>query len=64
MGIPTGPMPDGSPNLSIMKDFSLLKSQYKEQAVNGKIEGIWKVLQVPPTGMIPSPFVKVTGKSL
>jgi len=64
MGVPTGPMPDGSPNLSIMKDFSLLKSQYKEQAVNGKIEGIWKVLQVPPTGMIPSPFVKVTGKSL
>lgn len=64
MGIPTGPMPDGSPNLSLMKDFSLLKSQYKEQAVNGKTEGIWKVLQIPPTGMIPSPFVKVTGKSL
>ena len=36
IGIPTGPMPDGSPNLQVLSMFSQLKASAMEEASNGK----------------------------
>jgi hypothetical protein len=63
LGLPTGPLPDGSPNLSLMRDFSIMKSYFKEQVENGKIEGVWSAQPISPFGNFP-PFVRITGKSL
>jgi hypothetical protein len=56
-GLPTGPNPDGSPNLALQEIFSILKGQDLENKENGKVEG---VLKLPP----PYGYVMVTGKSL
>jgi hypothetical protein len=61
MGIPTGPLPDGSPNLMLMRDFSMMEAFNKEQVQNGKIEGVFSFQQIAPTGAMPA-YVKVTGK--
>jgi len=61
MGIPTGPLPDGSPNRMLMRDFSMMEGFNREQVQNGKIEGIWSAQQISPTGAMPK-YVKVTGK--
>lgn len=61
MGIPTGPLPDGSPNLMLMRDFSMMEAFNREQVQNGKIEGIFSFQQIAPTGAMPA-YVKVTGK--
>lgn len=37
LGIPTGSMPDGSPNLDLLSKFGQMKAQGKEQAENGKV---------------------------
>lgn len=39
LGVPTGDMPDGGPNLDLLSKFSQLKAQQNEMAENGKIEG-------------------------
>ncbi len=40
IGLPTGPMPDGSPNLGLASLFSQLKANKKEEDENSKVEGI------------------------
>lgn len=49
IGIPTGPMPDGSPNLTVLSIFSQLKASAAEEAENGKVQ-----LAVPPLAMTPA----------
>jgi hypothetical protein len=38
LGLPTGPLPDGSPNLGLIGDFALLTGQAKELNENAKVE--------------------------
>lgn len=62
MGIPTGPMPDGSPNLTMLSMFSSIKGAADEQAENGKVEIAIPPLTITPAGVtIP---LKATGKSI
>ena len=49
IGVPTGDMPDGSPNLSVLSTFSQMKAQSNEQAENGKIQ-----VAIPPLTMTPA----------
>jgi hypothetical protein len=49
MGIPTGPLPDGSPNLSVLQMFGQMKAMANEEAENGKIQ-----IAIPPLTMTPS----------
>lgn len=37
LGIPTGPMPDGSPNLDVLSMFAQIKAQKNEELENGKV---------------------------
>jgi hypothetical protein len=50
-GIPTGPMPDGSPNLGVLSMFSQMKSMAKEDAENGKLEVAVDPLSFTPAGL-------------
>ena len=62
LGIPTGPMPDGSPNLTILSMFSSIKGQADELAENGKVEIAIPPLTITPAGItIP---LKASGKSI
>ena len=62
MGIPTGPMPDGSPNLTMLSMFSAIKGSADEQAENGKVEIAIPPLTITPAGVtIP---LKASGKSI
>jgi hypothetical protein len=63
LGLPTIPLPDGSPNLGLMANFSMLQSYHNETTVNGKIEGAFSYQQIAPTGAMPA-YIKVTGKYL
>ena len=57
LGIPTGPLPDGSPNLAILSIFSSHKGIDTENSENGKIDGF---VTVPPlTGGI----IRINGKA-
>ncbi len=49
IGIPTGDMPDGSPNLSIMAMFSQIKGMSGELAENSKVQ-----VAIPPLTMTPA----------
>jgi len=49
IGIPTGPMPDGSPNLAVLSMFSSMKAQALEMAENGKVS-----IAIPPLTMTPA----------
>jgi len=51
VGIPTGAMPDGSPNLDVLSRFSQMKSMAKEDAENGKVQVAIPPLAVPPWGV-------------
>jgi hypothetical protein len=62
LGIPTGPMPDGSPNLTMLSMFSSIKGSADEIAENGKIEIAIPPLTITPAGItIP---LKASGKSI
>ena len=50
IGIPTGPMPDGSPNLTVLSMFSQLKASANEENENGKVQIALGPLTVTPTG--------------
>jgi len=63
LGLPTGPGPDGSPNMDLMKDFSLISSFHREMIENGKMVGAFSLEGVPPTGGFPS-YVKIQGNFL
>jgi hypothetical protein len=49
LGIPTGAMPDGSPNLDVLSKFAQMKAMAKEDAENNKLE-----IVVPPITMTPA----------
>jgi hypothetical protein len=49
MGIPTGVLPDGSPNLNVLQMFGQMKSMSNEQSENGKVQ-----IAIPPLVMTPS----------
>ena len=55
LGIPTGPMPDGSPNLDILKIFGQMKAMSNEEAENGKVQIAIGALTMTPAGLtVPS----------
>lgn len=51
LGIPTGPMPDGSPNLNVLSKFAQMKAQAKEEAENGKVQIAIGALSTTPAGL-------------
>jgi hypothetical protein len=51
MGIPTGALPDGSPNLTILSFFGQMKANEKERSENGKIQVAIKPTAVTPAGL-------------
>jgi hypothetical protein len=62
IGIPTGALPDGSPNLGILSIFSQLKATANETAENGKLQVAIPPLTITPAGIsLPS---NAFGKSL
>jgi|688.fasta_scaffold30210_6 hypothetical protein len=55
IGVPTGPMPDGSPNKFVASIFSILKGQQKEMAENGKVAiGVGPLTSLPTGITIPN----------
>lgn len=55
LGIPTGPMPDGSPNLTVLSVFSQMTAMSNEEAENGKVQIAVGPLTITPAGFtIPS----------
>jgi hypothetical protein len=55
LGIPTGALPDGSPNLDVLSKFGQMKSMSKEDAENGKVQIAVGPLTITPAGLtIPS----------
>jgi len=50
VGIPTGPMPDGSPNLTVLSIYSSIKGQGSEMT-NAKVQ-----VAIPPLTMTPAGF--------
>lgn len=62
VGLPTGPLPDGSPNLVLASMFSQLKGQDKEMSQNGKVQIFAKPLAISPAGFtLPA---SIYGKSM
>lgn len=57
LGLPTGPLPDGSPNLGLQSMYAQIKSQDLEQKVNGLTPG--SISLPPPFGL-----VQTMGKSI
>jgi hypothetical protein len=55
IGIPTGTLPDGSPNLMLLYNLATQKGADKEKSENGKIEAI---------GISPTGPVQIFGKSI
>ena len=51
LGIPTGPMPDGSPNLEVLSKFAQMKAMANEEAENGKVQIAIGALSTTPAGM-------------
>jgi hypothetical protein len=51
LGIPTGPMPDGSPNLDVLSKFAQMKAMAKEEAENGKVQIAVGPLSITPAGL-------------
>ena len=52
LGLPTGPLPDGSPNLGLIGDFALLTGQAKELNENAKTE--FAIPPLPVAGPVTS----------
>jgi hypothetical protein len=59
LGLPTGPLPDGSPNLGLIGEYASLKGQGKELWENAKTETF--VLPIPVVGVATSP-ITISGK--
>jgi len=60
-GIPTGDLPDGSPNLMLQSSFSQIKGQFKEMQENGKTEVSIDPLSI--VGGTTTGVIKAYGKS-
>lgn len=57
LGIPTGPMPDGSPNLFMIAQQASIAGIESERDKNSKVSGMLPQLIVSPIGItIPAPF--------
>ena len=54
MGVPTGALPDGSPNFDLLSKFSQMRAMANEEAENGKVEIAIGVLSITPGGTIPN----------
>ena len=55
LGIPTGDLPDGSPNLDVLSKFGQMKAMAKEDSENNKVQIAVGPLVVSPAGLtIPS----------
>lgn len=54
VGLPTGPMPDGSPNLMLQAVYSIINGSAREQFENGKVQVFLKPLTVTPYGTLPT----------
>ena len=63
LGLPTGPMPDGSPNLMLQSMFGQIKGQQNEENSNGKVQVFIKPLTITPAG-ITIPSGNMFGKKL
>lgn len=50
VGLPTGAMPDGSPNLFLAATMSQIKGQDRENSENGKVQIFAKPLAISPAG--------------
>jgi hypothetical protein len=48
MGVPTGALPDGSPNFDLLSKFSQMRAMANEEAENGKVEIAIGPLSVSP----------------
>lgn len=58
LGLPTGPMPDGSPNLMLQAKFAELSGMQKEENENGKVQVFVKPLTVTPAGLtLPAGYI-------
>jgi hypothetical protein len=51
MGIPTGPLPDGSPNLTVLSMFGQMKAMSLEESENGKVQVAIGPLAMTPAGL-------------
>jgi hypothetical protein len=51
IGIPTGPMPDGSPNLNLLAKFAQLKASAREDTENNKVQIAVGPLTITPAGV-------------
>ena len=51
LGIPTGAMPDGSPNLEVLSKFAQMKAMANEEAENGKVQIAVGPLSITPAGL-------------
>jgi hypothetical protein len=59
-GIPTGPMPDGSPNLYLLAIKSQIEGIESERTKNGKTESLAPQQVVLPIGItVPQPFASI-----
>jgi len=55
LGIPTGDLPDGSPNLDVLAKFGQMKAMGKEESENNKVQVAIGPLTVSPAGLtVPS----------
>jgi hypothetical protein len=50
-GIPTGALPDGSPNLDILSKFGQMKAMAKEDSDNNKVQLAIGPLTITPAGL-------------
>lgn len=51
LGIPTGALPDGSPNLTVLSLFGQMKAMEREKTENGKVQVAIKPTAVTPAGI-------------
>ena len=51
IGVPVGPMPDGSPNKFVASIYSIIEGQERENIQNGKLAAGVPPLTVLPTGL-------------
>jgi hypothetical protein len=63
LGLPTGVMPDGSPNLMLASLFGSIAATQKEDAENGKVQILVKPLAMTPAG-VTKPNGGIFGKKM
>lgn len=51
IGIPTGDLPDGSPNLEVLSKFATIKGMNLEETENGKVQVAVGPLTITPAGL-------------